>query len=261
MSLWKLLFGATRSPKADLDLLAQYSERERQQLSHVRRKSDSIVGHLSMACSKCGSNHVLIANSFMIPPQQALENLGEAGAFVLLVDGLSRNYLVGELRSVLSIKRDALTTVIAAAILEVLDGIKNGQGLSWTCRSCGYSENRFPPNWLQSKTEGAKGFPYPSDGYFRELSKKLIAEHGAVVGVRDCGIATAVRWQFTYRDGHRIVAGNPGWPIPSARVDVDFFSGMVGSEGKDFARSFFIASYIPSFSHDAEGLGEGCVLT
>jgi hypothetical protein len=75
--------------------------------------------------------------------------------------------------------------------------------------------------------------------------------------VTDCGTSTGVRWRFTYKDGHEVVAGNPGWPVQSMKVDVDFFPGMVGPEGKTYAEVFFAAAGIDTTNIDIFGMPDG----
>jgi DNA-directed RNA polymerase subunit RPC12/RpoP len=211
----------------------------------------------TLVCANCRKFHRLAVDSFMMSPRQALAAVERnSGGFVFQIDGTSRVYLVGELRTFPERAQANLIVDTKVAIAEAADGLRKGQALRWCCRNCDFDGNTFAP-FPQDSNEQRKEWPYPSDGFFREASRKLVADHGPVVRVTDCGIATAVRWRFTYNDGHEVVVGNPGWPIQSMAVDVDFFPGMVGSEGRTFAKVFFTAAGLNISGIDIFGMPNG----
>jgi len=215
----------------------------------------------AIVCSKCGMSHFLTQSSFLMSPLQALADLGNSGWMVIQADGVSREYLAGELYTFPAKAQTDLKRQTVAAIAEALEALKKGQDLTWRCRKCDFGGNKFPVEWSGDKSGQPKEWPYPSDGYFRELSKRLVADHGAVLRVRDCGSLSAVRWQFTYKDGHEVVVGNPGWPVQTMKVDVDFFPGMVGPEGKTYAKVFFTAAGLDTSGLDIFGMPDGATYT
>jgi hypothetical protein len=167
---------------------------------------------LVLVCSNCRLEHVLAKSSFMMSPQQLLALLRGSGALVLEAGAVSREYTVGELRTFPDKAQRDLKTQTVVAIAEASIGIRKGQELTWACWTCKYDQNTFPDHWRGNGSEQPKEWPYPSDGFFREASKRLVADHGDVIRVTDCGSLSAVRWRITYKDGHEIVVGNPGWP-------------------------------------------------
>jgi hypothetical protein len=194
----------------------------------------------------------------MISPEQATKSMKEKFVFIEL-SGVSREYLVGQLQGLQPSAHPVLKKDTVEAVKHALLGLGAGQLLTWRCRDCDFNENEFPARWGAKQGGDSSQYPYPSDGYFREVSKGLIAGHGPVVRVTDCGSLTAVRWRFTYKDGHKVVVGNPGWPVQSMKVDVDFFPGMVGPEGKTFANVFFTAAGLNTSGLDIFGMPDGAI--
>ncbi len=193
----------------------------------------------------------------MMSPKQALEQISASGMVVMQAGGVSRQYMVGELDAFpAEAKRRLLNQTLAAGIEAAVE-LGRGQDISWICRKCGFDGNSFPLGWPDVKPSKSTEWPYPSDAHFRELSKKLVADHGTVLRVTDCGSMSAVRWRFIYKDRHEIVVGNPGWPVQTAKVDVDFFPGMVGPEGKTYAKVFFTAAGIDTSGLDIFGMPDG----
>lgn len=85
-----------------------------------------------------------------------------------------------------------------------------------------------------------------SDGYFRELSRRLIEEHGSLLKMTDSGNAGAVKWYVYYKDGTILLMGAPGKlhlgpPLMFEKkdLDVDFFSGGGPFQGRRWAAVFF----------------------
>lgn len=197
----------------------------------------------------------------MMSPSQALASLAGSGMMVMQAGGVSREYMVGTLDTFPPEAQANLKTQTVAAMAEAVSQLKQGQELTWICRGCGFEGNKYPAEWYTGESQPEKDWPYPSDRYFRETSKKLIAKHGPVVRVTDCGSLFAVRWRFRYSDGHEIVLGNPGWPVKTMKVDVDFFPGMVGPEGKTYAKVFFSAAGLETSGLDIFGMPDGAAYT
>src|SRR3989442_14250971 len=141
----------------------------------------------------------------MMSPPQALARFAGGGMMVMRRGGVSREYMVGVLRTFPPHAQSNLKAQTVAAMAEAVSELKQGQELTWMCRGCGFDHNTFPVAWYVDESEPTNTPAYPSDGYFRALSKNLVAEHGAVVRVTDCGSQSAARWRFTYTDGHAIV--------------------------------------------------------
>ena len=212
---------------------------------------------LKLLCTRCGVTHVLTRSSFMMSPQQAIDGLRQSGALVFQADGVSREYLVGQLDPFPSEAQAKLRDETIGAIQAAVEELKKGQDLTWRCRKCDFGGNKFPVGWYGNDSEQPKEWPYPSDGFFREASTKLVADHGPVVRVTDCGSSSAVRWRVAYEDGHEVVVGNPGWPVQTMKVDIDFFPGMVGPEGKTYAKVFFAAAGLDTSDIDIFGMPDG----
>jgi hypothetical protein len=155
---------------------------------------------------------------------------------------------VGELREFRVDVQVGLTATTVAAVAEAQEGIRRGQELmTWTCRKCDHGTNDFPSS-LYDSVALPKDWPYPSDGFFRNASKELVASHGPVVRVKlDDGTCL-----FRYQDGHEVVVGNPG-DFVKVKVDIDLFPPTHWRDGLRFTQVFFAAAGISIDRYDIYG--------
>lgn len=198
---------------------------------------------LSLVCEKCRTTYHVGVDSFMKGSTRSLDSLFGGGAS----EAASREYTVGELREFsLADLRAKLSTATIAAVDEAVEGIRRGQELTWICRNCEHSTNNFPSS-LYDSVALPKDWPYPSDGFFRNASKALVASHGPVVRVK----LDTDTFLLTYQDGHEVLAGYPGI-YESVKVDINLFA-LGSGEGRRFTEVFFAAAGIKVPAHDIFG--------
>lgn len=163
-------------------------------------------------------------------------------------DFASTKYIVGELRGFPEDAQSKRTAATIAAVAEAVEGIRRGQDLTWSCYKCGHRTNKFPSS-LYDSVVLPEEWPYPSDGFFRNASRELVASHGPVIRVK-LDDDTCL---FMYQDGHQILVGYPG-NYEQVKVDINLFPPMVLSgEGRRFTEVFFAGAGINIHAHDIFG--------